>query len=302
MGRILNNSLIFCFIFAALTGCHQGNTNNKKSESLEKITAVLQCRLDSLTINHVVPGITLSVRLGESSNITIASGFADIENRIPMKPDAFMLSGSVGKTYVAAVTLKLQEMRLIDVRAKAFEYLGDCMWFREVPNFDKITVEMLLNHTAGVPEYAYKKELWELLAKNPDKEWQVGEQLSYIINDLPSNAPGEAWNYSDSHYLIVGAIIEKVTGKKYYDLLNEMILIPCSLQNTFPSDSRSLPGLIPGYTSLYEDLMLPHKVLNDGRYAFNPQMEWTGGGLLSSVSDLSSWARQLYGGDVLSKE
>ena len=161
---------------------------------------------------------------------------------------------------------------------------------------------MLLNHTAGIPEYVYHQELWEAIKENPDKEWSVEERLSYIIDEPPANPPGEGWAYADSHYLILGLIIEKVTGRSYYEVLDELILGPCNLKHTFHSDRRSIPGLIPGYTNLTEEFQLPHKVLNDNRYAFNPQMEWTGGGLVSTVSDLTLWACQLYGGSVLKPE
>jgi len=144
--------------------------------------------------------------------------------------------------------------------------------------------------------------LERIIKENPDKEWSVEERLSYIIEEPPVNPPGEGWAYADSHYLILGLIIEKVTGRSYYEVLDELILEPCNLKHTFHSDRRSIPGLIPGYTNLTEEFQLPHKVLNDNRYAFNPQMEWTGGGLVSTVSDLTSWACQLYGGGVLKPE
>ncbi|MDX9947278.1 MAG: serine hydrolase domain-containing protein [Bacteroidales bacterium] len=263
---------------------------------------LLQARLDSLTNNQIVPGATLSVRFGDGTNISLASGLADVEEKIPMKPDDIMLSGSVGKTYVAAVILKLSEQGLIDLKAKAVSYLKDTDWFQKVQNAPDITVEMLLNHTAGIPEYVYQKELWEAIKENPDKEWSVEERLAFISDEPPVNPPGEGWAYADSHYLILGLIIETVTGRTYYEVLDEAILGPCKLEHTFHSDRRSIPGLIPGYTNLTGEFQLPHKVLNDNKYAFNPQTEWTGGGLASTVSDLTLWASQLYGGSVLKPE
>ena len=283
-----------------LVSCN-GNKQAKTNSNLE-MTGLLQARLDSLTENQIVPGVTLSVRFGDGTNLSLASGLADVENKIAMKPDDIMLSGSVGKTYVAAVILKLYEQGLIDLKAKAISYLPDANWFQKVQNAPDITVEMLMNHTAGVPEYVYQKELWEAIKENPDKEWSVKERLAFISDMPPTNPPGEGWAYADSHYLILGLIIEKVTGRTYYDVLDEMILGPCSLEHTFHSDRRSIPGLIPGYTNLTEEFLLPHRVLNDSLYAFNPQMEWTGGGLASTVSDLTLWASQLYGGSVLKPE
>jgi D-alanyl-D-alanine carboxypeptidase len=279
------------------------NSNRQiKSASKVEMTRLLQARLDSLTENQVVPGAALSVRLSDGTDISLASGLADVEKKIPMKPDDIMFSGSVGKTYVAAVILRLYEQGLIDLKGKAGSCLMDEGWFQKVPNAPDITVEMLLNHTAGIPEYVYHKEVWEAIKKDPDKEWSVEEGLSFIFNDPPSNLPGEGWAYADSHYLVLGLIIEKVTGRTYYEVLDEMILGPCNLQNTFHSDRRSIPRLIPGYTNLAEEFMLPRKVLNYNRYVFNPQMEWTGGGLASTVSDLTLWGSLLYGGSILKPE
>lgn len=293
--------LILSIALALMPISCNGNKQIRTNSKVE-IVRLLQARLDSLTDNHIVPGATLSVRFSDGTNISLASGLADVDEKIPMKPDDIMFSGSVGKTYVAAVILKLYEQGLIDLKAKAISWLQDTDWFQEVQNAPGITVEMLLNHTAGIPEYVYQKELWEAIKENPDKEWSVEERLSFILNEPPTNPPGEGWAYADSHYLILGLIIEKVTGRSYYEVLDELIIGPCNLKHTFHSDRRSIPGLIPGYTNLTEEFLLPHKVLNDNKYAFNPQMEWTGGGLVSTVSDLTLWVSQLYGGSVLKPE
>jgi D-alanyl-D-alanine carboxypeptidase len=191
---------------------------------------------------------------------------------------------------------------MIDIKARASEYLGHEAWFRALPNSGEITVEMLLNHTAGIPEYVYNPELWKQVQQYPDKVWTVEERFSFIRNQPAVNQPGKAWSYADSHYLILGAIIEKVSGKDYYAMLTEDILQPCHLQNTSPSDKRNLSGLVAGYTEMPAEFLLPHKMLIDNKYAFNPQLEWTGGGLITNVSDLASWAQQLYGGKVLKPE
>jgi D-alanyl-D-alanine carboxypeptidase len=301
MQKVGMPGLILATALALLLVSCNGNKQAKTNSNVE-MTRLLQARLDSLTENEIVPGVTLSVRLSDGTNISLASGLADIENKIPMKPDDIMLSGSVGKTYVAAVVLKLYEQGLIDLKGKAISYLQDADWFKKIRNAPDITVEMLLNHTAGIPEYVYRKELWQAISENRDKEWSVEERFAFISDEPPANAPGEGWAYADSHYLVLGLIIEKVTGRTYYDVLDEMILGPCNLNHTFHSDRRSIPGLITGYTNLTEQFLLPRRVLNDNMYAFNPQMEWTGGGLASTVSDMTLWARQLYGGSVLKPE
>jgi len=285
---------ITLLIYGILTSC-----NPKKELTLSEI---LQTKLDSVTKLQLVPGITLSLRLNDSMNISLSSGLSDIEDSIAMKPDDVMFSGSVGKTYVSALILKLYEQGKIDLKAKAIDYLKDEKWFGNIPNAKDFTIEMLMNHTAGVPEYVYFPQIWDSIKQNPEKIWTVEERLSVIFNQPPVNVAGEAWNYADSHYIILGLIIEKTTGKTYYRVLDEYILKPYNLSKTIPSDKTHLTGLISGYTALSVAFKLPEKVLNSGRYCFNPQLEWTGGGLISTVSDLTLWAKQLYGGDVLKPE
>jgi D-alanyl-D-alanine carboxypeptidase len=300
--KTIKTILFFGILIANLISSPSFSQGPPEKGNTLKTAKLLQSRLDSVTTKQLIPGATLSVRFKDGTKISLASGLSDVENKTPMKPDAVMFSGSVGKTYVAAVVLKLYEKGLIDLKAKATDYLKDEPWFLKIPNAADITVEMLLNHTAGVPEYVYHTEVWQAMKDNPDKVWTVEERLSFVYADPPSNAPGKGWAYADSHYLVLGLIIEKITGKTYYDVLRDYILKPCKLKQTVPSDKRTIPGLIPGYTGMPEQFLLPRKMLNNNLFAFNPQMEWTGGGLATTVSDLTLWATQLYGGDVLKPE
>jgi D-alanyl-D-alanine carboxypeptidase len=270
-----------------------------QGKNVDTIAANLQPVLDSMTRNLGIPGVTFAVRFSDGPAVCLASGLADREEQKVMVPGDLMLSGSVGKTFVAAVVLKLAETGKISLNTKVSAYLGSEPWFGGVPNADRITVKMLLNHTAGVPEYVYQDKLWQQVSANPDKTWSVAERMQFIAGAPPSNPPGGGWNYADSHYIILGALIEKVTGKSYNEVLREMILVPCNLDHTLPADRRDIAGLAAGYTELTRELYLPHKVLNNGLYAFNPQLEWTGGGLVTTVDDLTKWASMLYGGTIL---
>ncbi len=294
--------LVLAVTFLSVTGSYSGLSAQPGTSYQDPVTRKAQVILDALTASGTIPGATLCIRYGDGRTISLASGFSDREQRIPMQPDDRMFSGSVGKTYVAALILKLQEQGLLDIGDKALKYLSGEDWFQKVPNAPEITLEMLLNHTAGVPEYVYDRGIWQIMKENPDKTWSVEERLSYVSGKQPANAAGKGWSYADSHYLLLGLVIENVTGKEYYRVLDELILKPCTLSNTKPAVGRKLPGLVPGYTSLTEEMQLPAKVCTNSTYAFNPQLEWTGGGLVTSVSDLARWGQLLYGGKVLTPE
>lgn len=294
--------LVLAVTFLAGAGFFQGISAQPDTRHPDPVERKLKVILDSLTASGTIPGATLCVRYSDGRVISLASGFSDREQRILMHPDDLMFSGSVGKTYVAAIVLKLQEQGFLKISDKAGKYFSGEDWFQKVPNAPEITLEMLLNHTAGVPEYVYDRGIWQIMKENPDKTWSVEERLSYVSGKKPANAAGKGWSYADSHYLLLGLVIEKVTGKEYYSVLDEMILKPCRLGNTKPAVGRKLPGLIPGYTSLTEEMQLPGKVCTNSTYAFNPQLEWTGGGLVTNVADLTRWGQLLYGGKVLTPE
>jgi D-alanyl-D-alanine carboxypeptidase len=98
-------------------------------------------------------------------------------------------------------------------------------------------------------------------------------------------------------------LIEQITGNEYYAELTKRIFEPMNLVNTLAANKRELQGLIPGYSVLTKELFVPEKVLLDnGKFAFNPQMEFTGGGIVCTASDLAKWAKIYYSGKVFSEE
>jgi D-alanyl-D-alanine carboxypeptidase len=120
-----------------------------------------------------------------------------------------------------------------------------------------------------------------------------------VLDAQPLFAPGSSFSYADTNYILLGMVIERITGRTYYQELDDRILRPLSLGDTTPSDRPDLPGLVCGHTTPDNPFRVPVRTLRDGRYPMNPQVEWTGGGLISTSADLVRWALALYAGDVL---
>ncbi|UCC32011.1 MAG: beta-lactamase family protein, partial [Phycisphaerales bacterium] len=220
----------------------------------------------------------------------------------PMTPRDRMLLGSIGKTYVTAVMLKLVEEGRVELDSKISRLFGHDEWFPRLPNAHGITLRMLMNHTSGISRYIYTPEFQAAIKGQPHKIWRPEELLSFILDAKPLFPVGQGWSYSDTNYILVGMIIERVTGRTYYEELTDRILMPFKLVDTSPSDRADLEGLVDGYTSEGNILGLPVEVARHGRYAINPQFEWTGGGLVTTSLDLARWAKLLYGGEVLKPE
>jgi D-alanyl-D-alanine carboxypeptidase len=157
---------------------------------------------------------------------------------------------------------------------------------------------MLMNHSSGIPEHVQLKEFNAAFASQPDKVWKPEEMLAYIFDHKPLFPAGQGWSYADTNYVVLGMIVERITGKRLFDSVMQRVVKQVGLKNTTPSDSRDLPGLVPGDSTM----MLPHgRTIENGRYVINPQFEWAGGGMVSTAADLAAWAQALYGGRVLKK-
>jgi len=266
---------------------------------LQTLETKLRTTLDDLRQTSGFPGATLAVRLPDGSYCDIAVGFADPDSSAAMQPSDRMFTGSAGKTFVAAVALQLVAAGKLALEDPLAMYFADRPWFAELPNHDRITVYRLMTHTSGLPRYVFKEEFWAAVWEQPDRIWRPEECIAFILGDEPLHEVGAAWSYSDTNFILLGMLIEQLCGATYYDELQRRILDPLELRDTTPSRGRELAGLVAGISGDSPPISVPERVLVDGRYLFDPQWEWTGGGLVTTSHDLAKWAQALYGGEVL---
>jgi D-alanyl-D-alanine carboxypeptidase len=245
------------------------------------------------------PGATVGVAVPDGRSVGVSIGYADLESKQALKPADRMLAGSIGKTYVSAVTLRLVEEGKLNLDDKIEKWLGKESWFDRLPNAKEITLRMLMNHTSGIPEHVLNKDFIKVLRDQPDKTWKPEELVAYVLDKPPLFEAGKGWSYADTNYILVGMIFERVSGKTMYGEVDRQILRPFKLKETGPSDSRVIPGLITGYVSPNSPFGFEGRTLSDGRFIINPQMEWCGGGFVSTAEDLAKWAKLLYEGKLL---
>jgi D-alanyl-D-alanine carboxypeptidase len=267
--------------------------------SPSRLKAEVQAQLTHFQTTNGFPGATVAVVLPDGAEFAVAAGLADTENKIPLRPSDRMLAGSIGKTFFATIFLQMISAGHMKLDDKVSRWLGSEPWFQHLPNANDITVRMLMNHSSGVPEYAELPTFTKALADHPDKEWRPEELLSFVF-DKPALFPaGEGWSYADANYLVLGIAAERILRKPLYSEVDRLLLKPLMLDNTRPSTSRVLPGLITGYSMPGGPFPFTGATIRDGQFIVNPQFEWTGGGFVSNSSDLARWAFLLYGGKVL---
>lgn len=267
----------------------------------ERIASV-QKAIDAFHANGTFPGVAVGFVLADGRSAVCSAGFADVENKIPLKPTDRFLAGSIGKTYVSAVLLQLVEEGKIKLDDPVEKWLGQEGWYARVPNAKELTVRHLLNHSSGIPEYFETKGVPAKLLANPDADWPPAKMVEFVLDVKPLFAAGKGYAYADTNYLLVGLIVEKITGKPLYDEITRRLLVPLKLMRTIPSDRRELPEMAVGYSMPKSPFGVEGRMIVDGKFLLNPKFEYAGGGLASTPDDLAKWAKALYEGKVFQKK
>lgn len=263
----------------------------------------LQSKLDSIVKATQIPGLNFSLIENSGRQFNFSSGFENIEEGKKLGIYDLMLSGSIGKTYAAACIYQLIDEKKINLDDKINKHLNEFDWLEYLPNYDEITVEMLLSHTSGLPRWVLKPQVWQILRNEPNREWSYKDRLELIFNEKEVHESGKGWAYSDTNYLLLAMVLESIENKDYYKIIESRLLGPFSLNETSPSNQRKIKNLAMGYSDLPESFKIPNNVLDEeGSYVFNPQMEWSGGGMASTTSDLVKWCDLYYNSKVFGKD
>jgi CubicO group peptidase (beta-lactamase class C family) len=210
-------------------------------------------------------------------------GSANLDWHIPNSPTTKFRLGSVTKQFTAASILLLEERGKLKIEDRLKQYLPDAP-----AAWDQITIFNLLTHTSGIPNYTSFPDY-----RSTEAAAVTPEQLVARFRDKPLEfAPGSSWNYSNSGYVLLGYLIEKITGESYSKFLQENIFAPLGMKDSgYDSNTRVIDGRAVGYApgpdgpeiAGYIDMSLP----------------FAAGGLYSTIGDLLRWERGLYGGKLL---
>ncbi|TFL16646.1 serine hydrolase domain-containing protein [Jannaschia formosa] len=261
--------------------------------------------LDSFQQDYGFPGATAAIAFPDGSVVTAAAEFADAEAATPMTSGSRMLAASIGKSFVAMTALSLESDGVLSRSDLVSRHLGDRDWFTRLPNHATMTVGDLLRHTSSLPDHVHLQGFqFEMAARMADGSaaFTPEEAIAFVLDTDPLFPAGEAWAYSDTGYLLLGLVIEQAGGAAYYDLVAKRFLVPLGLTATTPSDTPILPGLAAGYVGEDNPFGLPQRTMDDaGRLLWDPAMEWTGGGLVSTSRDLAVWGHALFAGAAMAE-
>ncbi|MBD3217809.1 MAG: serine hydrolase [candidate division Zixibacteria bacterium] len=214
---------------------------------------------------------------------------------VPNKLDTKFNLGSMNKMFTGVAIMQLVEQDKISLDDKVGKYLPD------IPNTqiaEKVTVHHLLTHTSGMQDYwdeMFDTSFWELKT--------VDGLASLIFEDSLLFEPGSDFHYSNSGPIVLGMIIEKVSGISYYDYIKKNIYEPAGMINSgcFEVDTP-VPNLAIGYTRMnYDGTMLPEEILHNNLFLHAVKGGPAGGGY-STVEDLLAFDQALRHNKLMSKE
>ena len=233
------------------------------------------------------PGAIVYVRTPTAARSGTA-GYADVAAHATMRARDRWRIASVSKAFVSTVVLQLEAEGRLDVDDPLERYLPGL-----VPNGNAISLRELLNHTSGLFNYTDDGAFIQSVLGNPGRMWTPRELVSVAFAHAPNFAPGSNWSYSNTGYVLLGLVVEAVTGKPLAQSLQERLFTPLSLTSTsFPVGIALDDTFVHGYVSLDGPLV-------DVTPALDPSWAWAAGGIVSSARDVTTFYRALLSGRLL---
>jgi D-alanyl-D-alanine carboxypeptidase len=236
------------------------------------------------------PGLTVVVE-SPRGRLSRSWGTADVATGRPLSPFDHHRVGSVTKTYVATAVLQLVDRHEVGLDDPIDRYVPG------VPNGDRVTLRHLLGMRSGVFNYTEDEAFFASYLADPELPgFSPTDVLDIVRRHPPAFEPGERTEYSNSNYILLGLVIEQVTGRPVETVLDQRVLCPAGLRRTSLPTTNDLPRpAAHGYATTD-----PASGLRDVTRS-NPAVAWTAGAAVSTAPDLARWLPPLIDGALLSR-
>ncbi|MGW0392681.1 serine hydrolase domain-containing protein [Streptomyces sp. NPDC003042] len=256
-----------------------------------QLTPAVAARLDA-AIRQVqreagVPGVVVGLWAPGKGSYVKAFGVADKATGAPMRTDLYVRIGSETKTFTVTALLKLVDQGKVGLDDPIGTYISG------VPNGDRITLRQLAGMRSGLFNYSEDDAFAKELLDHPERRLTPRQLLDYAFEHPVQFQPGEKFEYSNTNLILLGLVVEKVTGRPLADVIRQEVLEPAGLRRTFFPTGAQFPEPHPhGYTTG-----------SGGKTVdatdWNPSWAWAAGAMVSNLEDLRSWARTLATGTLL---
>lgn len=242
------------------------------------------------------PGIQLSVKDSQNRTWHGANGLADLASKVNMQACQLTRVGSTVKTLTAVSIFLLQEEGKLNIQDPISLYLSPEQ-YSGLANAEKATIEQLLKHSSGIYNYIQNAQFQTASLNNLTKVWQPDELMAYAHGQSPYFERGSDVRYSNTNYVLLGWIIEKVSGKPFYEYFEEKIFEPLRMNSSqFAAEDPVPDRIVRGYVDFYSNFNLINATEYSGWDYFTAD-----GGLLSNAHDLNLFLHALFNGQILSE-
>jgi D-alanyl-D-alanine carboxypeptidase len=280
---------------AALLLTAGGCASTAAPEAVGQNPAAWQSMLHHWRSRGDAPATVLGVATGDGEIWVGADGTAEREGHTPVRTDAPFRIASITKVFVAVVVLQLVEEGRLGLDDPASRYAPDAAAW-------PVTIRQLLNHTSGIPDFGMADSFGEELAARRDRRWTPAEAVGLVADKKPTFAPGTDYSYSNTNYVLLGEVIETVTGHRWAQEVRSRILDALDLRDTYVAgfEPAGRP-VIPGYFDLDNDGDFDN-VETGQPWTSLETSDGAAGCIVSTGPDLLAFGDALFHGRLLSAE
>jgi D-alanyl-D-alanine carboxypeptidase len=285
---------IFILLCLLIGGIYSGilpfnkSSNDFPKEEQQKINDVVKTYMDKFPI----PGVIVGIWVPGKGNFIKGYGSSDIATNLPMDSHMSYRIASLTKTFVATVSLQLVDEGKINLDDPLSKYLPNS----GIPDADKITIRELSNMTAGIFDYPVDQTFENLHAQNPVRIWKPEELIPYAVKHGPDFAPGTKYHYSNTNYILIGMVIEKVTGNSLASEIQNRIIKPLHLTHTYYATDATMPiNSSHGYMDGPDGKSVVDATI------LGPSYAGAAGAIISNLDDMKIWTENFGKGTLISK-
>jgi D-alanyl-D-alanine carboxypeptidase len=260
----------------------------------------VESRVQALA-SGAIPGVLLFVRQADRS-YTVTAGYADQTDKTPMRADDTFQIGSTTKTFTAVLVMRLVAQGRIALDATVETYLPGLL-----PDGDAITIRQLLSHSSGLSDFANEQRFLAPYEQGKlGYAWTPEQMVRFAAGRGLEFAPGTQFSYSNTNFIVLALLAERVGGERYERQLARFIFGPLELRHTsLPSTGRTRPD-VHGYARVGATGLgayggdTAHAPVVDTA-AMNPAAAWAAGGIRATAEDEADFLRGLFSGKLLPK-
>lgn len=255
------------------------------------LAARLDKAIEKVRLQAGIPGVVAGLWMPGKGDYVRATGVADKATGAPMKTDVFVRIGSETKTFTVTALLELVDNGLIGLDDPISDYVHG------VPKGNRITLRHLAEMRSGLFPYTEDADFQHDLLSDPQRSFTPRQVLAYGFKHKNTFAPGAQFQYSNSNLILLGMVVERVSGRRLVDFLERRVLRPAHLRHTLLPEPFEFPRPHPrGYTNQ----TLSGEVADSTNW--NPSWAWAAGAMISDLHDLRRWARIVATGTLLRPE